>query len=111
MGRVGRLGLEPAARYERERPGELIHIDVKKLGPIQGGAGHRMTGRRHYTPRWTDRAGRRRGTAGWDYVHVAIDDATRLAYAEVLGDEKAATAVAFLRRATAHFRSYGIQVE
>jgi hypothetical protein len=78
MGRLGRLGLEPAERYERARPGELIHIDVKKLGRIQGGAGHRMTGRRHYTPRLMDAAGRRRGTAGWDYVHIAIDDCTRL---------------------------------
>jgi transposase InsO family protein len=110
-GRLGRLGLEPAERYERERPGELIHIDVKKLGRIQGGAGHRMTGRRHYTPRLTDRAGRRRGTAGWDYVHVAIDDATRMAYAEVLGDEKAATAVGFLGRAIEFFASYGITVQ
>jgi transposase InsO family protein len=111
MGRLGRLGLEPAERYERERPGELIHIDVKKLGRIQGGAGHRMTGRRHYTPRLTNIAGRRHGTAGWDYVHVAIDDATRLAYAEVLPDEKASTAVAFLGRAIVFFRSYGITVE
>jgi transposase len=63
MGKLGRLGLEPAQRYERERPGELIHIDVKKLGRIQGGAGKRMTGRPHYTPRLTDKAGTRRGTA------------------------------------------------
>src|SRR4029079_16226860 len=54
MGRLGRLGLEPAERYERERPGALIHIDVKKLGRIRGGAGHRMTGRRHYKPTRTD---------------------------------------------------------
>jgi transposase InsO family protein len=111
MGRLGRLGLEPAERYEREKPGELIHIDVKKLGRIQGGAGHRMTGRRHYTPRLMDRAGRRRGTAGWDFVHIAIDDCTRLAYAEVLSDEQAVTAIAFLRRAVAFFRRHGITVE
>jgi transposase InsO family protein len=111
MGRLGRLGMEPAERYERERPGELIHIDVKKLGRIRGGAGHRATGRRHYTPRLTDREGKRRGTAGWDYVHVAIDDCTRLAYAEVLDDEKATTAVAFLKRATGFFARYGIRVE
>jgi transposase InsO family protein len=111
MGRLGRLGLEPAERYERERPGELIHIDVKKLGRIQGGAGHRMTGRRHYTPRLIDRAGRRRGTAGWDYVHIAIDDCTRLAYAEVLPDETAVTAIAFLRRAIAFYQRHGITVE
>jgi transposase InsO family protein len=111
MGRLGRLGLAPAERYERERPGELIHIDVKKLGRIQGGAGHRMTGRRHYTPRLMDRAGRRRGTAGWDCVHVAVDDCTRLAYAEVLPDEQASTAIAFLRRAIAFYRRHGITVE
>jgi transposase InsO family protein/transposase-like protein len=111
MGRLGRLGMEPAARYERARPGELIHVDVKKLGRIQGGAGHRMTGRRHYTPRLMDRAGRRRGTAGWDYVHVAIDDCTRLAYAEVLPDEQASTAIAFLARAIAFYRQHGITVE
>jgi hypothetical protein len=73
-----------------------VHIDVKKLGRIADGAGHRMTGRRHYTPRLMDVAGRRRGTAGWECVHIAIDDCTRLAYAEVLPDEKASTAIAFL---------------
>jgi len=111
MGRLGRLGLEPAERYERERPGELIHIDVKKLGRIRGGAGHRMTGRRHYQQTRTDAEGRRRATTGWDYVHVAIDDATRLAYAEVLADEQARTAVGFLARAIKFFASYGITVE
>ena len=111
MGKLGRLGMGPARRYERQRPGELIHIDVKKLGRIQRGAGHRMTGRRHYTPRLTDTAGRRRGTAGWDYVHIAIDDCTRLAYAEVLSDEKASTAIAFLARAVAFYRRHGITVE
>jgi transposase len=107
MGKLGRLGLEPARRYERERPGELIHIDVKKLGRIRGGAGKRMTGRPHYTPRLTDKAGTRRGTTGWDYVHIAIDDCTRLAYAEVLTDEKASTAIAFLARAVAFYRRHG----
>ena len=113
MGRLGRLGLEPAERYERERPGELIHIDVKKLGRIQGGAGKRVRGglRRHYSPTFTDRDGKRRATVGWDFVHVAIDDATRLAYAEVLADEKATTAVAFLGRALEFFARYGITVE
>jgi transposase InsO family protein len=110
MGRLGRIGLEPARRYERSRPGELVHIDVKKLGRIEGGAGHRML-RRHYTPRLIDAAGRRRGTTGWEYVHVAVDDHSRLAYAEVLPDEKAATAVAFLRRALAFFARHGITVE
>jgi transposase InsO family protein len=111
MGRLGRLGLEPAERYERERPGELIHIDVKKLGRIHGGAGHRMTGRRHYNRTYIDAAGRRRYTVGYDYVHVAIDDCTRLAYAEALPDEKASTAVAFLARALEFFARHGITVE
>jgi len=111
MGRLGRLGLEPAERYERERPGELIHVDVKKLGRIHGGAGHRMTGRKHYNSRRQDRDGVPRRTVGWDYVHVAIDDATRLAYAEVLPDEQARTAVGFLGRAITFFADYGITVE
>jgi len=112
MGKLGRLGLEPARRYERERPGELIHIDVKKLGRIVGGAGKRVRGgAQHYTGRVTDQAGRRRGQAGWDFVHVAIDDATRLAYAEVLGDEKAVTAIGFLCRALAFYRRHGIHTE
>jgi transposase InsO family protein len=113
MGRLGRLGLEPAERYERERPGELIHIDIKKLGRIQGGAGKRVRDglRQHYNPRFTDRAGKRRQSVGWDFVHVAIDDATRLAYAEVLEDEKATTAIAFLRRAIAFYGRHGIAVK
>jgi transposase InsO family protein len=110
MGRLGRLGLEPAERYEREHPGELIHIDVKKLGRIQGGAGHRMTGRRHYNRTVTDATGKRRCTVGYDYVHIAIDDCTRLAYAEVLPDEKACTTTGFLARAIAFYRRYGITV-
>jgi transposase InsO family protein len=113
MGRLGRLGLEPAERYERERPGELIHVDVKKLGRIQGGAGKRVRNRlrQHYNPRRTDGSGRLRNTVGWDYVHVAIDDCTRLAYAEVLADEKATTAAAFLARALGFFARHGISVE
>ena len=111
MGRLGRLGLEPAVRYERERPGELIHIDVKKLGKIKGGAGHRVTGHKHYNRRYIDREGSERNTVGWEFVHIAIDDCTRLAYAEVLGDEKATTVVAFLRRAVAFFARHSMTVE
>jgi transposase InsO family protein len=112
MGKLGRLGLEPAQRYERERPGELIHIDVKKLGRIERGAGKRVFGdSSRYTGSFTDAAGTRRRLAGWDYVHIAIDDATRLAYAEVLHDERATTAVGFLRRAIAFFKRHGITVE
>jgi transposase InsO family protein len=112
LGKLGRLGLEPAQRYERARPGELIHIDVKKLGRIQGGAGKRIFGgHSHYTGSFTDATGRVRRKAGWDFVHIAIDDATRLAYAEVLPDEQASTAVGFLRRALAFYASYAITVE
>ena len=83
MGKLGRLGFEPAERYERERPGELIHIDVKKLGRILR-PGHRVTGRRSATRNTYTADGRRVGDAGWGYVHIAVDDCTRLAYAEVL---------------------------
>ena len=102
MGKLGRLGLEPAHRYERERPGELIHIDVKKLGRIVGGAGHRVIGspgQRKAAGTRTDAAGVERKQVGWEYVHIAIDDTTRLAYAEVLTDERGPTTVGFLHRA------------
>ena len=113
MGKLGRLGHQPAQRYERARPGELIHIDVKKLGRITGGAGKRITGHAGRNPRRTrtDAAGVRRNTRGWEAVHIAIDDATRLAYAEVLPDEKTTTAIAFLRRAVAFYTRHGISVE
>jgi hypothetical protein len=112
MGKLGRLGLEPVERYERARPGELIHIDVKKLGRIEGGAGHRVTGKRgRYTGMRTDAEGARRNTVGWEFVHIAIDDCTRLAYAEVLADEKATTAIAFLARAIAFFARHAMTVE
>jgi transposase InsO family protein len=112
MGKLGRLGLEPAQRYERARPGELIHIDVKKLGRIHQGAGKRITGiKRNPKRTQRDSEGHDRKIIGWDYVHVCIDDATRLAYVEVLADEKATTAIGFLRRAVAHFASYGITTE
>jgi transposase InsO family protein len=90
----------PVVRYERSRAGELIHLDVKKLGRI-GRPGHRVNG---------DRTTRARGV-GWEFVHVCIDDATRLAYVEVLSDERGATAAAFLRRAAAWYRRRGIVVE
>jgi len=113
MGRLGRIGLEQPVRYERSRPGELVHIDVKKLGRIEGGAGKGVGGRvpGRYRPRRLDAAGARRGTIGWEFVHIAIDDYSRLAYAEVLSDEKATTAIGFLNRARAFFARHGIQVE
>ena len=101
LGKLWRLEpVEAANRYERDRPGELVHVDVKKLGRI-GRPGHRVNG---------DRRTRARGV-GWEYVHVAIDDATRIPYVKVLDDEKAQTAVGFLRRALAHYAAYGIHVE
>jgi transposase InsO family protein len=110
MGKLGRLGLEPAVRYERERPGELIHIDVKKLGRILK-PGHRVTGHRKQTRNTYTPDGRRVGDAGWEFVHIAIDDCTRLAYAEVLSNEKASTVIAFLKRAVAFYERHGMQVE
>jgi transposase InsO family protein/transposase len=111
LGRLGRLGLEPAHRYERARPGELVHIDVKKLGRIERGAGKRFTARRRFRPRARDAAGVRRLQVGWECVHIAIDDCTRLAYAEVLPDEKAPTVAGFLRRAVGFYARHGIRVE
>ncbi len=92
---------EPANRFETPRPGQLVHVDVKKLARIDG-AGHRVTG---------SRRGQKKGRVGWERVHVAIDGATRLAYAELLPDERAETACAFLRRAVAFFAAQGIRVE
>ena len=103
LGRLAALDPKPAIiRYERERPGELIHIDTKKLGRIDG-VGHRITG---------DRRGQssKRGT-GWEYLHVAVDDASRLAYTAVLPDERKESAVAFLNRALAWFAAHGVTVE
>lgn len=93
--------LEPPNRYERRHPGELIHVDIKKLGMI-GQPGHRVLGR-----------GRGRGTpgAGWEFVHIAVDDATRFAYVEVLENEKASTSVGFLRRAVRFFDSLGVRIQ
>lgn len=90
----------PVVRYERKKPGELLHLDTKKLGRIHG-VGHRIHG---------DRRARKRGV-GWEFLHVCIDDATRVAYAEVLPDEKAVTATAFLERALAWFADHDVLVE
>lgn len=90
---------EPVHRYQRDHPGELIHIDIKKLGRIKL-IGHRITGNRRQ---------RARG-AGWEFLHVAVDDASRLAYAEVLANERSPTAVVFLRRLVAWYSSRGINV-
>jgi transposase InsO family protein len=112
LGRRSRLEPpEPPNRYERKRPGELIHVDVKKLGRIGiRGAGHRVTGNRRGQLK-VSREGRQRRATGWEFVHVCVDDATRLAYVEVLPDEKGATAAGFLRRAVAWLRGMGVEVE
>jgi len=110
LGKLSRLEPpEPPNRYERRRAGELIHVDVKKLARIPTGrAGHRIHGNRRL-----QRSPRKNGkrTVGWEFVHVCVDDATRLAYVEVLDDEKATTAVAFLHRALRFYRRHGITVE
>jgi transposase InsO family protein len=103
-GRLPRLDAdEPERRYERAMPGELVHVDVKKLGKVAG-VGHRITGQRRKG------GGAARG-AGWEFVHVCIDDCTRLAYAEALDDERAETVCAFLERAVGWFAGHGIHVE
>jgi transposase InsO family protein len=111
LGKLSRLEPpEPPNRYQRRRPGELLHIDVKKLGGITG-VGHRITGQRQ-TFNATRRQARKTGQhAGWQFVHVCVDDATRLAYVEVLTDEKATTAVGFLKRVIAFYAAHGIAVE
>jgi transposase InsO family protein len=100
---------EPPNRYERRHPGELVHVDIKELGRISAqGAGHRMTGRPHKVRRWSD--GRPRGATGFEYVHVMVDDHSRLAYAEVLEGLTAECAVVFLRRAVAWFAERGVKI-
>jgi transposase InsO family protein len=93
---------EPANRYCRRHPGELIHIDIKKLGKFwrPGLPAHRRQGGYHAS-----------GGAGWEFVHVAVDDTSRMAYVEILDDEKGVTCVAFLRRAVAYFAAHGVTVE
>jgi transposase InsO family protein len=112
LGKLSRLEPpEPPNRYERRRAGELVHVDVKKLGRIERGAGHKATGRRRTNPTKTDQAGRRRKTVGWEFCHVCVDDATRLAFVEVLADERARSAIAFLRNLLAFYCAHGVTVE
>lgn len=102
---------EPPNRYERRHPGELVHVDIKKLGRISvRGAGHRVLG--HRGSKYAQRIdGRLTGLTGFEYLHVMIDDHTRLAYAEVLDDLTAACAIAFLCRAVAWFAERGVRVQ
>jgi transposase InsO family protein len=93
---------EPVCRYEHQHPGELIHIDIKKLGKING-VGHRITG---------DRRGQSNGRGtGWEFTHVCIDDNSRIAFARVMADEKKKSAVAFLRAAVAYYESLGVRIQ
>ena len=102
LGQLARIDPpEPVRRYQRERPGELIHLDIRKLGRFDQ-PGHRVTG---------TRVGCRNRGAGWAFVHVAVDDATRLAYVEVLADERKTTTTGFLLRALRWFRDRGIKAE
>ena len=96
---------EPIRRYQRQHPGELIHIDIKKLGRIDG-IGHRITGDRRGQ---SNRRGRGEGL-GWEFVHVCIDDASRIAFAQVMPDEKKESAITFLKAAIAYYQSLGLTI-
>ncbi len=107
LGRLANLELRPPVRrYERERPGELIHIDIKKLGRIDG-IGHRITGDRKGQ---SNRRAAGRGL-GWEYLHVAVDDRSRMAYTQVLPSERKEDAIAFLNSSLTWFKSHGVTVE
>jgi transposase InsO family protein len=101
--KLSALEPEPVRRYERERPGELIHLDIKKLGKI-GSIGHRITGRQ------TGVVNRHLGI-GWEFVHVCIDDASRIAFSRVMKDERKESAIVFLKAAVAYYESLGVKVE
>jgi transposase InsO family protein len=103
LNKLSALQPEPVRRYERENPGELIHLDIKKLGKI-GSVGHRITGRR------TGAINRHHGI-GWEFVHVCIDDASRIAFSRVMKDERKKSAVAFLKAAFAYYASLGVRIE
>ena len=102
LGRLSALDERPPViRYERQRPGELIHIDIKKLGRFER-IGHRITG---------DRTGQSNSRGvGWEYVHVCIDDASRVAFSQVLPTERKESAVPFLKAAVAYYESLGVSV-
>jgi len=103
LGRLSRLEpRSPIVRYERAAPGELLHLDTKQLGRIREGGGHRIHGRQ---------AGDLHSGLGWNRVHVAVDDHSRIAYVEELADESPATTTGFLRRALAFYAVHGISVE
>jgi transposase InsO family protein len=97
--------VEPVRRYQRDHPGDLIHIDIKKLGRIDG-IGHRITGERRGQ---SNRRSRGQGL-GWEFVHVCIDDASRIAFAQIMPDEKKESAIAFLKGALDYYQSLGVTV-
>ena len=103
LNKLSALQPEPVRRYERERAGELIHLDIKKLGRI-GSVGHRIAGRK------TGVVNRNLGI-GWEFVHVCIDDASRVAFVQVMPDEHKEGAVAFLEAAVAYYAKLGIRIE
>ncbi len=103
LNKLSALEPEPVRCYERENPGELIHLDIKKLGKI-GSVGHRITGRR------TGIVNQHLGI-GWEFVHVCIDDASRVAFSSVIKDERKESAVAFLKAAIAYYASLGVKIE
>lgn len=107
LSRLAHLDRPTAApvRFERERPGELVHVDVKKLARIRPGGGWRMLGRSTET-----KAPKHRG-AGYDFLHAAVDDRSRYAYVEVLADERGPTCAGFVLRAAAHFAERGVKIE
>jgi len=103
LNKLSALEPEPVRRYERENPGELIHLDIKKLGRI-GSVGHRITGR-------ISGVVNRHLGIGWEFVHVCIDDASRIAFSRVMKDERKESAVAFLKAAVAYYASLGVKIE
>jgi transposase InsO family protein len=102
-GEVIRASKTTAVRYERDRPGELVHVDVKKIGKIPAGGGWKAHGRQMGRS-----AAQRKARIGYDYVHSMVDDHSRLAYSEILPDEKGPTCAGFLLRAAAYFAAHGI---
>ena len=103
LNKLSALEPEPMRRYERENPGELIHLDIKKLGKI-GSVGHRITGRQ------TGVVNRHHGI-GWEFVHVCIDDASRVAFSRVMKDQRRESAIAFLKAALSYYASLGVKIE
>jgi len=112
MSRLGHIDRPTGVplRYERDRPGELLHVDVKKIGRIPAGGGWRMLGRGTEARRRSE-AARRKGRLGYDYLHAAVDDHSRVAYVEVHADERGETCAQFLASAAAFYAEHGVRIE